>query len=368
MNKLLVRWIPAVALLLMLGGCEDVPSRPWSTKSASVLSPLFVAPVLAVSPAGAADPTPAGLRATSVKLLVQAFDSTYPLLRANALEAMQAAPDEIEPLLRRGLVDPNRAVRFIATMSIGQLQLKQLAHLTEPLLRDESLSVQAAAIFALRRCGHRADLNPLSAMILSHDPEVRANAAMVLGELGDASAAVMLRRAVRRSMHNVPLVRTKLVNLQFAEALVKLGQQEEMSVIRAALFAPPEQGELAALACMLTGRLRDEQAIPDLSNLARATGPSQRYAEIRMAATWAMAQISPSLAPIEVPMAYIRSDRYQLRAQAASTLGELGDPAVYRTLASLLEDPNPLVQVAAAGAILRVDRSLEKVVRNRPNY
>ncbi len=368
MSKSFLGSILAAFVLVTFGGCEEATSQPWSTKSASMQSPLVIAPVLAVSPAVTADATPAGLREASIDLLVQAYDSTYPLLRANALEAMQAVPDEIEPLIRRGLVDQNRAVRFIATMSIGQLQLKQLAHLTEPLLRDESLSVQAAAIFALRRCGHRADLNPLAEMIVSHDPEVRANAAMVLGELGDASAAPMLRQAVRKRVHRVPLARTKLVNLQFAEALVKLGQQEEISVIRAALFAPPEQGELAALACMLTGRLRDQQAIPDLTNLARATGQCQRSAEIRMAATWAMAQISPSFAPIEVPMAYIGSDRYQLRAQAASTLGELGDATVYRTLGSLLEDPNPLVQVAAAGAILRVDRTLDKVVRNRPNY
>ena len=211
-------------------------------------------------------------------------------------------------------------------------------------------------------------LNPLAEMIVSHDPEVRANAAMVLGELGDTSAAAMLRQAVRGGVHHASLARTKLVNLQFAEALVKLGQREEISVIRAALFSTPENGELAALACMLTGRLRAEQAIPDLSNLARATGRFQRSAEIRMAATWAMAQINPSFAPIEVPMAYVGSDQYQLRAQAASTLGELGDATVYRTLASLLGDPNQLVQVAAAGAILRVDRTLDKVVRNRPNY
>ena len=368
MNSVLVRSIPAVSLLLILSGCEEVTTQPWSTKSASLQSPLVVAPVLAVSPAVTADATPAGLREASIELLVQAYDSSYALLRANALEAMQAAPDEIEPLIRRGLVDQNRAVRFIATMSIGQLQLKQLAHLTEPLLRDESLSVQAAAIFAMRRCGHHADLNPLAEMIVSYDPEVRANAAMVLGELGDTSAAAMLQQAVRGGVHHASPARTKLVNLQFAEALVKLGQREEISVIRAALFSTPEHGELAALACMLTGRLRDEQAIPDLSNLARATGRFQRSAEIRMAATWAMAQISPSFAPIEVPMAYIGSDQYQLRAQAASTLGELGDATVYRTLASLLEDPNPLVQVAAAGAILRVDRTLGKVVRNRPNY
>ena len=151
MNRLLVRLIPAVSLLLMLGGCEEVTSQPWSTKSDSLQFPLVVSPVLAVSPAVTADATPAGLREASIELLVQACDSTYPLLRANALEAMQAAPDEIEPLIRRGLVDENRAVRFIATMSIGQMQLKSLAHLTEPLLRDESLSVQAAAIFALAR-------------------------------------------------------------------------------------------------------------------------------------------------------------------------------------------------------------------------
>ena len=36
MNRLLVHSIPAVFLLLMLGGCEDVTSQPWSTKSESI--------------------------------------------------------------------------------------------------------------------------------------------------------------------------------------------------------------------------------------------------------------------------------------------------------------------------------------------
>ena len=87
-----------------------------------------------------------------------------------------------------------------------------------------------------------------------------------------------------------------------------------------------------------------------------------------MAATWALAQIATGLAPIEVPMEYVKSDRFQLRAQAASTLGELGDPMAYPTLAMLLQDPNPLVQVAAAGAILRLDQPSQEVDRNRTNY
>ena len=67
-------------------------------------------------------------------------------------------------------------------------------------------------------------------------------------------------------------------------------------------------------------------------------------------------------------MEYVKSDRFQLRAQAASTLGELGDPMAYPTLATLLQDPNPLVQVAAAGAILRLDQPSQEVDRNRTNY
>ena len=368
MNKSFFAFVSAAALLLPLGGCAEAPSQPWSTKSQSLNSLSVVAPVLAVSLAATDDATPEGLREAAIELLLQASDSTYALLRANSLEAMREVPDQIEPLVRRGLVDQNRGVRFVATMTIGQLQLKQLAHLLEPLLRDEAQSVQAAAIFAMHRCGYEADLNPLAEMIQSDDPEVRGNAAMVLGELGDDSAAAMLRQALRHGMNRVPLARAKLVNLQFAEALVKLGHEEEIGVIRAALFVPPEQGELAALACMLCGRLRDGRAIPDLSNLARATEPVTRSAEIRMAATWALAQIASGLAPIEVPMEYAGSNQFQLRAQAASTLGELGDPIAYAALAKLLQDPNPLVQVAAAGAILRLDRPSQQVGRNRANY
>ena len=67
-------------------------------------------------------------------------------------------------------------------------------------------------------------------------------------------------------------------------------------------------------------------------------------------------------------MEYVGSNQFQLRAQAASTLGELGDPIAYAALAKLLQDPNPLVQVAAAGAILRLDRPSQQVGRNRANY
>ncbi|MHC4589981.1 MAG: HEAT repeat domain-containing protein [Planctomycetota bacterium] len=55
----------------------------------------------------------------------------------------------------------------------------------------------------------------------------------------------------------------------------------------------------------------------------------------------------------------------QLRAQAALTLGEIGDPAALPQLATLLDDASPLVQVAAAGGILQIE-SVSPTGRNRP--
>ncbi len=328
--------------------------EPWSTKSQSRLTgQLETPPTLHVEPSR--EPVEsAALNETALALLLQAAASNNALLRANALEGMQYAPENLEPLVARGVVDPNRGVRFVAAMTIGEFGMQQMADQLEPLLDDESRSVQAAAIFGLKACGRPADLSPLASMIVSDDPEVRGNAAMVLGELGNPSAVPMIRRAVGRGMKRVSAARVKMVDLQLAEALVKLGEEREIEVIRAALFSAPEQGEITALACMICGRLNDERAGPNLVRLALQTGQFQQPAEIRMAAVWALAHISPAEASIEVPMSFVTSPQFQLRLQAALTLGEIGDPASLATLGTMMGDDNPLVQVAAASAVLQI--------------
>ena len=73
-----------------------------------------------------------------------------------------------------------------------------------------------------------------------------------------------------------------------------------------------------------------------------------------MAATWALARIDPEQATMDVPLAFVASTAYQLRTQAALTLGQIGRPAALTTLSGMLQDENPLVQVAAATAILQI--------------
>jgi HEAT repeat protein len=346
--------VPVAGLITTLFACQQ-GGESWSTRDEIKLSSSRKEP--AGPPRGA--PTqlsahPSQLVDGAVDLLLTAAQADHPQLRHHALEALQPLPQTVAPLARQGLVDPNRAVRFAAVMTIGQLKLSEHAHLLEPLLQDESPSVQAAAIYALRRCGRKVNLNPLAAMIKSPDAEVRGNAAMVLGEIGDPSAAKLIQQAIGQRSARVPAARGKIVELQMAAALVKLGDDENLKVIRAALFAPEEQSEIAALACLLCGELGDASAIADLHNLTDPTEGFQRQPEVRMAATQAMAMLDPRRAPLEVPSMYAVDEAPERRSQAATTLGVIGDPAALATLQAMMSDPDPLVQVAAAGAILKI--------------
>lgn len=340
--------------ILCLAGCGMAETgEVWSTKDQSIPKDPAAGTTLHVRDASDVGGN-AGLRRASIELLLQAMDSDLAELRADAIQGMASEPQLLEPLVTQGLADDNRGVRFVAVMTIGRFKMDSVCHLLEPMLRDESESVQAAAIYGMRQCGMKVDQTPLASMVASDNPEVRANAAMVLGELGNPSAVPMIRQAAGTGMERASGARAKMVQLQMAESLVMLGEEDEIVAIRATLFAPPEEGELTALACMISGRLRDERVVADLVRLARRTGRYQQPAEIRMAATWALAHMGTAQASTDVPLAYLSADEFQLRVQAALTLGEIGDPAVLRALSEKLSDSSPRVQVAAAAAILQI--------------
>lgn len=355
------------------GGCQsDAKSQPqpqsapppraqksdWSSKQSlgqlprPSLGPMFpVDPAIPTVASAAASPA---LNEAALSLLLKASESSNALLRAQALEALQPLPSVVEPAARKALVDDNRGVRFTATMIIGRLKLTDSAYLLEPLLRDSSKSVQAAAIYSLRRCERPVDLNPLAVLIMDEDPEVRGNAAMVLGLLADPSALPMVQAALQRPMAHVPPQRAKIVDLQMAAALVRLGDYEYLDPIRAAFFTPPEQYELTALACLLAGEIQDTGAVGDLYNIAMREDQFAQPAEVRMAATQALTEIDRARADLNIPLRYAVDEQYQIRAQAAAVMGRIGNPAALPTLQQLLYDPNPLVQVSAAGGILRI--------------
>jgi len=348
------------ALGSSLGLDAPTSQQSWSTRERSVAldqvrgsggdGPVrSVPPALPVVSSG-------DVKITARELLQTASKCGFPILEANAIEALESDPEGLRQVVAPALVNPNRGVRFVAAMTIGKAKLEDMGTLLQPLLLDPSESVRAAAIFALVRIGHPVDVTPLATMIRSDDPEVRGNAVMVLGELGNPSAIPVLRSTIGLGMSRVDPARRRITDLQLAEALAKLGEDAELEPIRAALFAPSQQAEIIALACQIIGRMKDGGSISSLQAVAYAEGSAMRPPEIRLLAFIALSDLGAGDPRICADFArrYLSDRNPQLRALAVRALAGSEAGAALPAIESKLYDQNAEVQIAAAGAILRL--------------
>lgn len=281
-------------------------------------------------------------------------------LRAHAIESMQYDMTIFEPGVRRGLADREPSVRFVSAMSVAKLRMPGAGPLIEPLKLDPNESVQAAAILALTRCGTQTNPSPLAKMILSQSAELRGNTAMVLGELGNKSALMMLKEATRQPMSRANPAAVRIVNLQIAEAMVQLGDQSEIEPIHAALFFRSDQSECIELACEIASRLHDQGSLPMLQRLVEADGGDIRPIEIRLFAAIAACKImqSPPSGLAGLGVSCSHDPNVRVRTLAAKLLGVVGGADTESVLSRLLRDREPEVQVAAAGSILRRQMTL----------
>ncbi|MCA9307484.1 MAG: HEAT repeat domain-containing protein, partial [Phycisphaerales bacterium] len=210
------------------------------------------------------------------------------------------------------------------------------------------------------RNGVKQDLTPIADMLNGREFASASMAAFMLGELGDASAAPMLRAAAKRSHIDVPEARN--LQLSIAEALYKLGDQSAGDVLRAAIYPNTMQGfEQAALAAQMIGEVGDDTAVAQLIRIVKKTRDGGESIvepddylyppEVRLAAAAALARLG-------YPDGWYVGERYRtdsspaLRAQAAHTLGRTGLGRDVATLNEMLRDPERRVRVAAASGIL----------------
>lgn len=310
-------------------------------------------------------------------------------VRLAAIEAAMYAPDAAVDLVRAGLTDENPAVRFASLVTIGRLELKSLAPAALDLLQDENASVRAAALFAGKRCGQEVDLSPLGAMLASANGSTRANAAMLIGHLGDTQAVPMLREMANLPMPRALPAERTWVRLQFAEAMIRLDPNDDavLGSIRASMFS--NLNDVRVLAIQILGEVSDQSVLGGLSHIAKRDNPIQ----VKIAAAQSMLKMGDAqglgllLKATRYDAKTMRRDltgflrkaerggdearaitailrdpaeqarmAAEVRAQAARALGDADSQAAADRLSQLLDDPSPIVQVASAAAVLRATR------------
>ena len=296
--------------------------------------------------------TPAQL---ALDILVAASSSQEAIYRAHALEGLQPCPAELEPAAFRLLADENPGVRFAAAVTVGRNRFAQCAQVVEPLTLDPNLSVRAAALYALVRLGRVVDLTPLAQLMMSEDADVRSNAFFVLGELRNPSAIPLVESAVGRPLIGADRTRARIVDLQGAEAMAKMGDYRQFDPIRAALFAPSDQSEIVALACQMVGEIDDRGARGHLIGLWNGRDQLQKPLEVRLIVGTALVRIGePNLEPIlQLCVTSIKDPSPSVRAQTAATLGWVGGPQAIALLSGAMADPVPIVRLTAAAGYMR---------------
>ena len=281
--------------------------------------------------------------------------------RSNALEAMQARPDRSLPLAQAALDDPNPAVRYAALVTIGRLRHTSLAPAVSRLRDDPVEYVRAAADFAAAKLGRRVDLTPLASLLASDNATDQGVAVNLLGWLDDPTAAPMIRELTGQPMPRASQEQIGIVRLQAAEALVMLGDDEALQPIRAGTFII--QPEIAITAVQIAGRLQDRAVTSRLRTLALERDPKKPVAdELRIAAATALAQMNIQEGlPVLLDAAQRQNVTFDgqtypatgIRAQAAYGLGWFRDGQAAAALATLLQDPEEAVRLAAAAGVLR---------------
>ena len=250
----------------------------------------------------------------------------------------QDLPAHAAPLLAR-LAEADLSVRRVALLELADLDdaallptfLASLRHDPAPEVRREAAAVLAS---------WEADdvVESLCAALLDDNDAVRAQAAQSLSELKQPSSGHVLRRW---AMHPEPFVRRAalrgLRELRFADAFDPAME---------ALAAP--QADVRVEAVAVLGWLKDPRALASLASLAARDS----QAEVRRAAVGALGFAAPAEPAIaNALIAALADDAWQVREQAATTLGKLHVTSAREPLIAALDDSYWQVRLRAARAL-----------------
>ncbi|MBM4108585.1 MAG: HEAT repeat domain-containing protein [Phycisphaerae bacterium] len=362
-------FVACVLAVALAAGCAAEP-KPVSRRDRRGQEPAPVAPQAPAAPTGKepiaslreAEPV-APLRASTLReraltLIEESARAEDPQLRSNTMEFANLAAARMTAALAAGLADPSPAVRASALVTIGRSQVESLVDQIPPLVEDSSPFVRSSAVFALARLGRAADrsVSRLADLLFTDpSPRVRAHVAVLLGELGDASAAPMLREAAAVDLPRASVIEVQLLRLQIAEALVKLGHERELPTIRAALYAArPEDLEASALAVQIIGQLEDKGSTDHLVWLSsqRDEQGNPLPAEIQLAIASTLAQLGIARGDF-IADGFAEASQAAIRAQAADVYGRIGQGRNLGKLERMMQDPSPLVRLYAAAGVLR---------------
>jgi HEAT repeat protein len=237
----------------------------------------------------------------------------------------------VEPLTKALRTDDQDA-RQEAAMALGEIGDARAVPPLIVVLKDDDYSVRRKAAAALGKLGDARAVEPLIAALKDDAWQVREGAAAALGELGDARAVEPLIAVLKDHR--------KWVQRGATDALVKLGSVAVKPLIAALRDRDP--GVRSGVANALEG-LRDT-AVASLIAVLKDDDW-----QMRQGASTTLGKLGD--VAVEPLIATLKDDDYSVRWRTAVALGKLGDRRAVGPLIAALKDDNCSVQCSAAEAL-----------------
>jgi len=288
--------------------------------------------------------------ADSVGVVLEFIGDPSTAIRAEALRAAQklldpARPDgrAVEPIAA-ALRDPRptAAERAALAILLGRTGAPRAATVLAELTNARDPALRLAAIDALGLLGPAGADDALLDKLANVDAQIRLHAAVALSESGGAKARdVLLAKLEAGDEIDRSVVWTALAGILSRAAT----EQAVARVVRALDVAAGPERDAVLIAL---GRAPLASAMKKLAAVAKSLDPDDR----RMVATMLAARAEPDAAALARAM--LADADASVRAQAAWSLGTIGDAATIAALEPLVRGGDIDAAVNAAGAIGRV--------------
>ncbi len=302
--------------------------------------------------------------------LFQLAQDKDPATRANAIEALSTTlGTDVGEVYQQGLSDQSPLVRFASAMAIGDLKYEPAKPTIQRMVKDrEDEPVKAepdkrvfcALLYALHELGDDSITGQLAPLLYDSEPEVRSQAAMAMGKMGDPSAISPLKSMLVNEQNEA-------AKIQVTESLAVLGDSRSAEVIEAYTKGYFLDLRLAAIPAMANTRSPRAQRV--LKELTVAREP----ARVRVMAAGQMAKMGYAdpdmfefcVEALQYPESTLKksakssrraadSDAGSLRQLAALAVGWYGNEEALSALQPLLRAGQGPVRVAVATSTLRI--------------
>ncbi len=285
------------------------------------------------------------LKPRAMIILENGLKSKAPHVRTQAIEiAARTRQKDMLPVITKLTTDPVTPVRFSATVALGDMRCFSCENIIRKSLNDPDVNVRIAGAYSLIKLNNPQYIDHLRAATKSSNQTVRANAALLLGKLGDPANTPLLYEVLNAKDSS------DKVRLNAVEAIARLGDERmyrsKLWALQISKFADDRVIGIQGMGALNTTESRN----------AIATMLQDDVPEVRLAAAEQLARLGDNRGE-ELIFEYFKTNPDLNKADIASqmatmAIGYLKNDQLNAFLTKALDSQSPYIQLLAAQSVL----------------